>query len=89
MLRGVDWVLFAEVGGKHTSSAFKGQVVKKSWAARLLKVEVIGCTETSVTKYQLRPRNVPEERRLQLPAAEAWDLAFCIVKVLYDFGVEF
>jgi hypothetical protein len=43
-------------------------------------VGLIGCTETSVTKYQRRPRNVPEERRLQLPAAEAWDLAFCMLK---------
>jgi DMSO/TMAO reductase YedYZ heme-binding membrane subunit len=72
ILRGVGCVLVTEVSGKHTASTFKGPVVKKSsWAARLLKVGLIGCAETSVTKHQLRPRNVPEKRRLQLPAAEA------------------
>ena len=81
MLRGVGWVLDTGVSGKHSGSTFKGPGFKKSfWAARRLKVGLIGCTKTSVTKYQLGTRNVPEKRRFQLPAARAWYLAFRMLK---------
>lgn len=89
MLCGLGWALDTGVSGKHSGSTFKGPAVKKSfWAARLLKVRLIGCTETSVTKYQLGTRNVTEKRQFQLPAEGAWYLAFCMLKFC-DFGVEF
>ena len=81
MLRGVVWEFATDVSGKQTGPTYKGKVVKKSsGAARLLNVALRGCSETSVTKYQLTPRKVPEERRLQLPAVEAGNLAFCMLK---------
>jgi hypothetical protein len=40
----------------------------KVWApsSRVKKVKPIRCPETSVIKYQLMPRNIPEERRYEL-----------------------
>jgi hypothetical protein len=39
----------------------------KSQAVLTLKMVRLGCPETSVTNYQFTPRNVPEERRSQIP----------------------
>ena len=52
-----------DVSGQPIRPIFKGQSVH---TARPLKMGRVGYTETSVTKYQFTPRNIPEERRSHL-----------------------
>jgi hypothetical protein len=53
MLRSVEWYFCTDVSGQPIVPIFK------------MKMEKMGCTETSVQKYHTTLRNIPEERKSQ------------------------
>ena len=71
MLRSACWYLFTDVSRQLVSPVFKGQAVQiessgssdVSWTAWPLKMEPIGCTETSVNNYTHTFCNSPEHQR--------------------------
>jgi len=63
MLLNIEWQLVTDVSGPPLGSFFKGQAVGHSWNARLLNIGLIGLPETTVTNYQSKLRNIPEQRR--------------------------
>lgn len=53
--------------GTTYSSIFKGQAVQEeSLTSRPLKMEPVGCPETSATKCESALHNIPEQRRSHL-----------------------
>jgi len=44
--------------------AVAGQPIGPTFKGQTLKVGPIGCPETSVTKYQSKPSNIPEQRQI-------------------------
>jgi hypothetical protein len=63
MTRRVDWWLVTDVATQPVGPMFEGQAVQ-------VRVGLIGLLETSITDYESKLRNVPEERRSHI-AAEA------------------
>lgn len=61
MLGSVDWYLLTDVSEQPTGSMSKGEAL--FWH---LKMGTIGCTETSVAKYQFTLLNILEEKRSYL-----------------------
>jgi hypothetical protein len=61
ILRSICW-LFTDVSEQFISSVGEGEAVRCSPAVTL-KMQPIGCPETSVNKYQHTLRNISEERR--------------------------
>jgi hypothetical protein len=68
---------YAALSGSSVPTFWDNLSVPSSRAKKSLKMEQIGCPESSVQNYHSTPRNIPQERRSQASPSFTYQTNLC------------